>query len=107
VTVHQVGVVVGYTITGKEDILITITKNTTRNQLDDFIKQMKEKGIELRFENINYNDGVLTEISGYMKSNDGRSNFVATDFSKLILAMIKKGDRTYFKVSVKDDKVSV
>jgi hypothetical protein len=42
-----------------------------------------------------------------MKSNDGRSNFVATDFSKLILAMIKKGDRTYFKVSVKDDKVSV
>jgi hypothetical protein len=97
----------GYTITGKEDILITITKNTTRNQLDDFIKQMKEKGIELRFENINYNDGVLTEISGYMKSNDGRSNFVATDFSKLILAMIKKGDRTYFKVSVKDDKVSV
>lgn len=97
----------GYSITGKEDILITITKNTTRSQLDDFIKQMKVKGIELYFENINYNDGILTEISGYMKSKDGRSNFVATDFSKLVLAMIKNGDRTYFKVSVKDDKVSV
>ena len=97
----------GYAITGKEDILVTITKSTTRNQLDDFVRQMKEKGIELHFENINYNDGILTEITGYMKSKDGRSNFVATDFSKLVLAMIKKGDRTYFKVSVKDDKVSV
>lgn len=97
----------GYTITGKEDILITITKNTTRGQLDDFIKQMKAKGIELHFENINYDDGMLTEISGYMKSSDGSSNFVANDFHKLILAMIKKGERTYFKVSVKDDKISI
>jgi len=97
----------GYAITGMEDLLVTITKNTTRNQLDAFVKQMKAKGIDLHFENINYNDGILTEITGYMKSKDGRSNFVATDFSKLILAMIKKGERTYFKVSVKDDKVSV
>jgi beta-lactamase regulating signal transducer with metallopeptidase domain len=97
----------GYTITGKEDVLITITKNTTRAQLDDFIKQMKEKGIELHFENINYNDGILTEVSGYMKSSDSHSNFVATDFSKLVLAMIKKGERTYFKVSVMEDKVSI
>ncbi|MGB4845643.1 MAG: M56 family metallopeptidase [Ferruginibacter sp.] len=97
----------GYAITGKEDVLVTITKNTTRSQLDDFVKQMKAKGIDLYFENVNYNDGILTEITGYMKSKDGRSNFVATDFSKLILAMIKKGERTYFKVSVKDDKVSI
>jgi len=97
----------GYTITGKEDILVSITKNTTRDQLNDLIRKMKAKDIELHFENINYNDGILTEISGYMKSKDGRSNFVATDFSKLILAMIKKGERTYFKVSVKDDKVSI
>lgn len=97
----------GYTITGNEDVLITITKNTTRSQLDDLIRQMKAKGIELHFENINYNDGVLTEISGFMKSKDGRSNFVASDFQKLILAMIKNGERTYFKVSVKDDKISI
>jgi len=68
---------------------------------------MKAKDIELRFENINYNEGVLTEISGYMRSKDGRSNFVANDFHKLILAMIKKGEQTYFKVSVKDDKISI
>lgn len=97
----------GYAITGKEDILVTITKNTTRAQLDDMVKQMKEIDIELHFENINYNDGILTEITGYMKSKDGRSNFVATDFSKLVLAMSKKGERTYFKVSVKDDKLSI
>lgn len=97
----------GYSITGKEDVLITITKNTTRSQLDNFIKQMKAKDIELHFENINYNDGVLTEISGYMKSRDGRSNFVANDFYKLVLATIKKGERTYFKVSIKDDQISI
>jgi hypothetical protein len=33
----------GHTITGNEDILVTITKNTTRQQLDDFIKANESK----------------------------------------------------------------
>jgi hypothetical protein len=96
-----------YRITGKEDILITITKNTTKEQLEDFKRQMKEKEIELTYDNIDYNNGILVSISGTMRSKDGHSNFVASDFNKLCLAMIKKGDRTYFKVSVRDDKVSI
>jgi len=96
----------GYRITGNEDILVTITKNTTRQQLDDFIKQMKAKDIELSYDNIEYNSkGQLIAISGTMKSKDGRSNFVASDFEKLILAMIRKGEKTWFKVSVKDKEV--
>lgn len=94
----------GATITGKEDVLITITSMTTREQLEDFKKQMEVKGIELNFDNIDYNDGKLVSISGTMKSADGKSNFVATDFSKVILSMIKDGERTYFKVSVQDKK---
>jgi hypothetical protein len=95
----------GYVITGKEDIIITITKKTTRQELDKFITQMKEKGVDLDFDEIEYNDkGILVSINGTMKSGDSRSNFVATDFSKLILAMIKKGDKTYFKVSTIDSK---
>ena len=96
-----------YAITGKEDILVTITRNTTTDQLEEFKKQMKEKGIELNFDKTIFNTkGVLTHISGTMKSADGKSKntFSATDFKELILATIKDGDRTYIKVSVKDNK---
>lgn len=99
-----IGDTYSYRITGNEDVLITITKNTTKDQLEDFKKQMKDKGVELSFDNIDYNNGVLVSISGTMKCKESHSNFVATDFTKLILAMIKKGERTYFKVSVRDSK---
>ncbi len=94
----------GHTITGNEDILITITKNTTPDQLERFKKEMKAKGIELNYDEIEYDGGKLVKITGTMKSNGSTSNFVATDFDKLVLAMIKKGDRTYFKVSASDEK---
>ena len=92
----------GYTITGKEDIILTITKNTTREELEKFKLQMKEKGIDLTYDEIEYNEkGKLVVLIGHMKSNEGTSNFVARDFEKLVLAMIKKGSETYFKVSAK------
>ncbi|MBL7743353.1 MAG: hypothetical protein JNN00_07710, partial [Chitinophagaceae bacterium] len=69
--------------------------------------QMKEKDIELKYDNVDYNDGKLISISGTMRSADGHSNFVATDFDKLVLAMIRKGDKAYFKVSVKDNKTVI
>ncbi len=97
-----------YRITGNEDILITISKKATRQDLEDFKKQMKAKGVALKFDEIEYNSkGELTTLTGTMESEDGHSNFVATDFSQLILAMIKKGDRTYFKVSTKDNKAVI
>ncbi len=68
---------------------------------------MKEKGIELKFDNIEYDNGNLISISGTMKSKDGHSSFSATDFNKLMLAMIRDDDRTYFKVSVTDNKVTI
>jgi hypothetical protein len=97
----------GYIINGKEDILLTITKNTTANQLEEFKKQMNEKGIELKYENIDFNDGILVSISGTMKSKDVHGNFVATDFKKVTLSMIRTDDRTYFKVRVNDNKKTV
>lgn len=93
----------GYAITGNEDILVTITRNSTAEQLEEFKKQMKEKGIELNFDNATFNTkGVLTHISGTMKSANGKSKntFSATDFKEVILAAIIDGDRTYFKVNV-------
>jgi beta-lactamase regulating signal transducer with metallopeptidase domain len=96
----------GPTITGNEDIMIVITNKTTRQELEDYKKQMKGKGIELSYDEIEYNDkGLLISITGTMKSKDGQSNFVATDFEVLVLARIKKGEKTWFKVSVKDKEV--
>lgn len=96
----------GTTITGNEDIMIVISNKTTRQELENYKKQMNAKGIELSYDEIEYNDkGLLVSISGTMKGKDGQSNFVANDFDKLVLAMIKKGDKTWFKVSVKDKEV--
>ncbi len=98
----------GYKITGKEDIIITITRNSTRQDLEKFQFQMKEKGVELDFDEIEYDaKGKLVSLNGTMKSGGSQSNFVASDFETLVLAMIKKDGKTYFKVNVKDRKVSV
>jgi len=95
----------GHKITGKEDILVTITRNTSRSQLDLYIRQMKEKGIDLSYDEIEYDDnGHLVKLTGTMRSKEGRSNFVAVDFNTLTLAMVKKGEKNYFKVSVKDNR---
>ncbi|HEX7902648.1 MAG TPA: M56 family metallopeptidase [Chitinophagaceae bacterium] len=94
-----------YTITGKEDILVTITKYTSKQQLEEFKQQMKAKGIDLNFDKTEYNaKGILVAIKGTMQSKDSQSNFSATDFNKLFLAMIRKGERTYFKVSTTNNK---
>jgi beta-lactamase regulating signal transducer with metallopeptidase domain len=95
-----------YQIHGTEDIIVKITKHTTRKELDGFIQQMKAKDIVLTYDEIEYNDkGQLVVLTGTMASSDGsKSRFVASDFEMLILAMIKKSDRTYFKVSTRDQK---
>jgi beta-lactamase regulating signal transducer with metallopeptidase domain len=98
----------GAIITGKEDVLVTITRNTTREQLEDYKKQMKAKGVDLTYDEIEYNEkGKLVSISGHMKSNMGNSNFVASDFSTLVLAVVKSGDRNYFKVHTTNNKVTI
>lgn len=95
----------GYNITGKEDVLVKITKNTTREELEQYKIKMKEKGIELTFDEIKFNQkGKLIYISGHMKSNDGQSNFNASDFEILTLAMVRKDDQSFFKVNIQGDK---
>ena len=99
----------GHTITGEEEILVTITRKTTADQLEEFKKQMKEKGIELNFDDMDFDNGKLVRISGTMKSKDGKSKstFSVTDFHKVILASIKDGNKTYFKVNVTDNKTVI
>jgi bla regulator protein blaR1 len=89
----------GYTIEGNEDMLFSITKNTTRLQLDELKDQMKAKGVKLNFTEIKYNnDGKLVSITGTLESKDATGKFVATAFSKLIVYLINDGDHSYFRI---------
>ena len=99
----------GHTITGEEEILVTITRKTTANQLEAFKKQMKEKGIDLIFNDMDFDKGKLVKISGTMSSKDrkSKSTFSVTDFHKVILASIKDGSKTYFKVNVTDNNTVI
>jgi hypothetical protein len=67
---------------------------------------MKDKGVELKFDNLNFNDGKLVSISGSMKKGSSISNFTAHDFKKLTLAMVEIDGKIHFKVSTgnEDDK---
>ncbi|HSU28093.1 MAG TPA: M56 family metallopeptidase [Chitinophagaceae bacterium] len=91
--------------TGKEEILVTISRYTTKDELETFKTQMKEKGFELNYTEIVYNDsGKLVKIRGTLKTRDNDGSFSATDFSKVILSIVKDGDRSMFKVDIKESK---
>ena len=92
----------GAGITGDEDIIVRITNNTTEAELKSFVAKMKEIGVDLVFTEKNFDNGKLTSISGTMKSGGSSSNFSASDFKVLILAMVKKENNVWFKVSTKD-----
>ncbi|MDP4264220.1 MAG: M56 family metallopeptidase [Bacteroidota bacterium] len=94
----------GNMITGKEEVMITITKKTTPDQLEEYKKQMKEKGIELKFDDTRYEKGILTHISGTVKFKKGSGSFSGSDFNKLILAVFKDGENIYLKVRTTDNK---
>jgi hypothetical protein len=97
----------GNVLTGAEDILVTITKKTTQQELGGFIKLMKERGIELKFDNTDYNDGRLVAIGGTIKFKDSHGSFSATDFNKVILSTITKGEHVYFKVQTTGSKIVI
>jgi hypothetical protein len=90
----------------EEDVLVTITRNTTAAQLEDFKKQMKEQGYELNFDKPTYNNnGILIHISGTIKSKNGQSgNFSATDFDRVILARVQEDNRFYWRIEIVDKK---
>jgi beta-lactamase regulating signal transducer with metallopeptidase domain len=80
------------------DIVINITKNTTEKELENLITKMKEKGYELKFTNKNFNDGMLTNISGTIKYKGNSSTFSATDFANVMIAVYREGDNVNFKI---------
>ena len=87
-------------VTVDADIVISITKSTGKEELDKWITSLKEKGYELKFTNRNYNDGVLTGLSGTIKYKDNSSTFSATDFNDLTIVVFREGDNVAFKILI-------
>lgn len=95
----------GAIIGGEEELIITISKYSTQQQLEEYKKEAKAKGVELKYDEIEYNEkGILVKLTGTMKSGTGQSNFVATDFQKLVLAMTRVNGKTWFKVNTSNQK---
>lgn len=91
----------GVAINGKEEILVTISKYSSREQLEEFKKQMRNRDINLNFDIIDYNDkGMLVSIGGTLSGKQGSNTFVAKDFEKMILSIVYGEERTYFKVNL-------
>ena len=84
----------------EEEILVTISRKTTSQQLEEFKSKMKERGIELKYDHADYKDGILVNISGTIKSKDNTGRFSATDFNKVILSIVRNGERFLFKVTI-------
>lgn len=91
-----------------EAVSITISKRSTKQQLNEYIRQMKQYGVELIFDDIEYNSkGILTKISGSLKSKNSSGNFSGQDFKQLTLVFLKKDDKTWFKINIQDDNESL
>lgn len=100
----------GEEIEGEQEVLAVIKNTTTRDQLDQVLKDLKAKGYIMKFKDISFNDGKLTHIEGTVANEDGSSKwtFSATDFVKVsfTVAAGKKGSR-FMNIIVSDGKVTV
>ncbi|HEV8273721.1 MAG TPA: hypothetical protein VGQ04_20555, partial [Chitinophagaceae bacterium] len=92
---------------GELDIKITITKGTTPEQLEKLIGQLKEKGYELTFTNKDYNDGILTQLSGIIKYKGSNSSFSLSDFDQAIIKVYREGDNVEFRIYTGKNKVAL
>jgi beta-lactamase regulating signal transducer with metallopeptidase domain len=93
------------TISESEKILeLKIYRSTKKEDLDKLIAQAKQNGVELEFEETEYNEkGQLTLISGKMKKGDETSNFTATDFAVVRLILYKtSGGRNSIRIYISD-----
>lgn len=86
----------GYTITqtgieGEKELELKIYKFTTREKLDQLIAEAEAKGIELKFDNIEYDkNGRLARLGGKLEKGNSKSTFNLTDFEVLSLMVTKE-----------------
>jgi len=105
--------VAGTSITGAEEALISdenikiVIKNTDKPEdLESFVSMLKGKGYELKFDNKNYTDGILKNLSGTIKYKGSSSTFSFADFDLATIIVYHDGDKVNFKIYTGKRKVT-
>ena len=92
-------------VRGEVDITITIKNTIKPEDLEAMINTFKEKGYELKFTNKNYDDGILTELSGSVKYKGSSSVFSFSNFDQATIAVYRDGNDVYFRTYTGKKKV--
>ncbi len=92
---------------GDVDITISIKNTAKAEDLESAISKMKEKGFELKFTHKNYNNGILTELSGTVDYKGGSLSFSYTDFDQATIVVYRDGDKVNLKTFTGKKKVAL
>jgi hypothetical protein len=86
---------------GEKIMELKIYRSSKKADLDKLINDAKTQGVELRFDDVKYNEkGQLIAISGEMKKGDEKSNFHASDFMVVRLIVSKYEGRFMIDIIV-------
>ena len=91
---------------GDENIKIMIKNTDKPEDLESFITMLKGKGYELKFDNKNYEDGILKNLSGTIKYKGSSSTFSFADFDLATIIVYRDGDKVNFKIYTGKRKVT-
>jgi hypothetical protein len=77
-------------IDGEKVLELKIYKSTTRERINQLIAEADAKGVELKFDKIEYDgNGKITRLAGKMEKGDSKSTFSLSDFEVLSLVVTK------------------
>ena len=86
-------------------VVLVITPNLTRIELDKLKIDLEKKGINLQIKNINYNDSKITSIEAIISKGNSKSTFSVTDFATIIVTEYENDNgKSGFMVNIKESK---
>ena len=91
--------VVGYPlyVIGDENLKLIIKNTDKPEDLQSMIGKAREKGYDLKFTNKNYDNGILTELSGTLKYKGKSSSFSFSEFDQATIIVYLDGDDVSFR----------
>lgn len=69
-------------VTSRTEITVYITKTSDQKALNAFKKLFKNQGIDLKFENVNFSEGILTNITVSFESSSGANGNLSLNNSE-------------------------
>jgi competence protein ComGC len=92
----------------KEETIVEITKQTTKEQIDELKRQLLSKGYTLSISSIKYLNGILHSIDAIISDEESKSRFLADDFSKIIITHVTyKDGKSGFYIRIMDGVIKL